>query len=71
MGTTYSRYVLERRLMLAKNMILAETATTPISKIVYASGFNDLSYFNRSFRSRYGVKPSELRRMAGANTQET
>lgn len=67
MGTTYSRYVLERRLMLAKNMILSEAVATPISKIVYASGFNDLSYFNRTFRSRYGVKPSDLRRMASKN----
>lgn len=62
-GTTFSRYVLERRLVLAKTRILADTAATPISQIVYSVGFNDLSYFNRTFRSRYGIRPTDLRRM--------
>ena len=64
-GTTFSRFLLERRLVLAKNLIMADTAARPISQIVYSVGFNDLSYFNRTFRSRYGVRPTDLRRMAG------
>lgn len=64
-GTTFSRYLLERRLVLAKTRILADTASTPISQIVYSVGFNDLSYFNRTFRSRYGIRPTDLRRMSG------
>ena len=64
-GTTFSRYLLERRLVLAKNLIMADTAARPISQIVYSVGFNDLSYFNRTFRSRYGFRPTDLRRMAG------
>lgn len=64
-GTTFSRYVLERRLVLAKTLILSDTAATPISQIVYSVGFNDLSYFNRTFRSRYGIRPTDLRRMTG------
>lgn len=64
-GTTFSRYVLERRLVLAKTMILSDTASRPISQIVYSVGFNDLSYFNRTFRSRYGIRPTDLRRMSG------
>lgn len=63
-GTTFSRYVLERRLVLAKNLILADHAAKPISQIVYSVGFNDLSYFNRTFRSRYGIRPTDLRRMS-------
>jgi AraC-like DNA-binding protein len=63
-GTTFSRYVLERRLSLAKGLILAEGTSTAISQIAYNVGFNDLSYFNRTFRSRYGVRPSDLRRLA-------
>jgi AraC-like DNA-binding protein len=63
-GTTFSRYVLERRLSLAKGLILAEGSSTAISQIAYNVGFNDLSYFNRTFRSRYGVRPSDLRRLA-------
>jgi len=27
-------------------------------------GFNDLSYFNRAFRRRYGEMPSEVRETA-------
>ncbi|MCX8995836.1 AraC family transcriptional regulator [Rhizobiaceae bacterium BDR2-2] len=63
-GTTFSRYLLERRLVLAKNKILADNSATPIGQIVYSVGFNDLSYFNRTFRSRYGIRPTDLRRMA-------
>ncbi|MBB4952072.1 AraC-like DNA-binding protein [Agrobacterium vitis] len=63
-GTTYSSYVLGRRLALAQGMILSEAATVPISQIAYNVGFNDLSYFNRTFRSRYGTRPSDLRRAA-------
>lgn len=65
-GTTFSRYVLGRRLSLAKSLILAEGEATSISQIAYNVGFNDLSYFNRTFRSRYGVRPSDLRRLAAA-----
>lgn len=62
-GTTFSRYMLGRRLSLAKGLILAEGDATSISQIAYTVGFNDLSYFNRTFRSRYGVRPSDLRRL--------
>ncbi|THK36168.1 AraC family transcriptional regulator [Ensifer sp. MPMI2T] len=63
-GTTFSRYLLGRRLALAKGLILAEGSSSSISQIAYNVGFNDLSYFNRTFRSRYGVRPSDLRRLA-------
>ncbi|WEX90694.1 helix-turn-helix transcriptional regulator [Sinorhizobium garamanticum] len=65
-GTTFSRYLLGRRLALAKGLILAEGSSCSISQIAYNVGFNDLSYFNRTFRSRYGVRPSDLRRLASA-----
>jgi AraC-like DNA-binding protein len=32
-----------------------------ITAIAYECGFNDLSYFNRSFRRRFGLTPSEAR----------
>ena len=67
-GTTFSRYVLGRRLSLAKGFILAEGPPMPISQIAYNVGFNDLSYFNRTFRRRYGVRPTDLRRLATTNT---
>jgi AraC-like DNA-binding protein len=33
-----------------------------ISTIAFAVGFGDVSYFNRTFRHRFGATPSELRR---------
>jgi AraC-like DNA-binding protein len=39
-------------------------ADRKISAIAFNVGFGDLSYFNRAFRRRYGVAPSELRAAA-------
>ena len=33
-----------------------------ISEICFSSGFNDLSYFYRSFTAKYGTNPGEFRR---------
>jgi AraC-like DNA-binding protein len=32
-----------------------------ISSVAFEVGFGDLSYFNRTFRSRYGMTPSDVR----------
>jgi AraC-like DNA-binding protein len=32
-----------------------------ISAVAYEAGFGDLSYFNRTFRRRYGGTPSDIR----------
>ncbi|WP_370675424.1 helix-turn-helix transcriptional regulator [Pleomorphomonas sp. PLEO] len=69
-ATTFSRYVLERRLAIAKAMMIADGAARPISQVAYLVGFNDLSYFNRTFRSRYGLKPSEWRKLAAGRDDE-
>jgi AraC family transcriptional activator of tynA and feaB len=37
-----------------------------ISEIAYAWGFNDLSHFNRAFRQRFDMTPSEWRESAPA-----
>jgi AraC-like DNA-binding protein len=36
-------------------------ADRTISTIAFNVGFNDLSYFNRTFRRRFGMTPSEAR----------
>lgn len=33
-----------------------------ISELAYAAGFNNLSWFNRAFKRRYGKTPSDMRR---------
>ncbi|MDO8422571.1 MAG: AraC family transcriptional regulator [Parvibaculum sp.] len=61
-GTNFSAFVLEQRLVRA-NAIIANPrlAHMAISTIAYDVGFNDLSYFNRAFRKRYGATPSDVR----------
>jgi AraC-like DNA-binding protein len=59
-ATTFSRYVLERRLERARSLIL-QKADRPISSVAYDTGFGDLSYFNRVFRRRFGMTPSGMR----------
>ena len=60
---TYSQFVLDRRLALAyRTLHQPRSATRTISSIANDSGFGDLSYFNRTFRRRYGITPSAARR---------
>ena len=60
---TYSRFVLDRRLALAyRTLRQPRSATRTISSIASDAGFGDLSYFNRTFRRRYGITPSGARR---------
>lgn len=63
--TTFSDFVLARRLDRACRMLRhpAYIGST-IAAIAYACGFGDLSYFNRTFRRRYGTTPSEHREQA-------
>ena len=59
---TFSQFVLEQRLARAHRMLSdPRRAGSTVSTIALAAGFGDLSYFNRSFRRRYGAAPSELR----------
>lgn len=60
--TTFSKYLLDRRLAAAKSQIGHPGDERPISTIAYEVGFGDLSYFNRAFRRRFGKSPSEMRR---------
>jgi AraC-like DNA-binding protein len=60
---TYSRFVLNRRLSLAyRKLRHPRFATRTISSIANDTGFGDLSYFNRTFRRRYDITPSDARR---------
>ena len=36
-------------------------ASKNISEICYAVGFTDIPYFNRAFKQRYGVSPTQYR----------
>ena len=61
-GKTYSELVLEHRLALAwRRLSDARFDNRTISEIAYSAGFSDISYFNRSFRRRFGDTPSGVR----------
>ena len=61
-GVTFTEYVLAQRLALAYRLLTdPRWAGLKINTIAFDAGFGDLSYFNRTFRRRYGVAPSELR----------
>lgn len=64
-GTSFSEFLLKQRLALAHRRLGDPSfARRSISAIAYGAGFGDLSYFNRTFRRRYGATPTEVR--AGA-----
>ena len=59
---TYSQYVLEQRLAFAcRRLRDPRLAGRTVSSIAHDAGFGDLSYFNRTFRHRYGLTPSGAR----------
>jgi AraC-like DNA-binding protein len=61
-GSSYSEFVLSERLTRAHGLLTNPLyAGRSISAIAYDVGFNDLSYFNRKFRQRYGMTPSDVR----------
>ncbi|WP_162262437.1 helix-turn-helix transcriptional regulator [Bosea sp. Root483D1] len=61
-GRTFSDYVMERRLERAwLKLTSAEDDAISISSVAFECGFGDLSYFNRSFRKRFGRSPSQVR----------
>ncbi len=69
-GGTFSEYVLRRRLERALLLLQSsEAQTRPISSIAFDVGFDDLSYFNRTFRRRFGSSPREIRARHRANLE--
>ena len=61
-GIGFSERVMELRLQAAKSMLGAiRFREMRISDIALEAGFNDISYFNRSFRQRFGCTPKGAR----------
>jgi len=60
MGKTFEAYVIEVRIGHACRRLIEEDAT--VAEIAYATGFNNLSNFNRRFRKLKGLPPQEYRR---------
>jgi len=68
-GSTFSGFVLEQRLALARRLLANPgLQVRRISEVALDAGFQDLSYFNRMFRRRYGMTPSQARQESQPRT---
>jgi AraC-like DNA-binding protein len=64
-GQTFSGFVLEERLKRAFQLLNAPArAGMRISDIAAEAGFSEVTAFNRAFRRRFGVTPSDVRAQA-------
>jgi AraC-like DNA-binding protein len=64
-GTTFTEFALEQRLLQAYRMLTDPRYDRhPIGSIAFEVGFGDLSYFNRSFRQKFGATPSDVRALS-------
>ena len=59
MGSSFIEYLNDYRLTMAEQMLRSSDA--PILEIAGQSGFDNLSYFNRIFKRKYGVSPGKWR----------
>lgn len=61
-GTTFTEYLLHQRLAHAHRALTdPHREGDKISTVAWDCGFGDVSYFNRAFRRRYDLAPSEVR----------
>jgi AraC-like DNA-binding protein len=61
-GVSFAERVMELRLQKARALLAAPPhAAMRVSDIAYACGFNEVSYFNRCFRRRFGASPTQMR----------
>ena len=64
-GRSPMDFIIDVRLGVAARM-LVDTSTS-VSEICYASGFNNLSNFNRTFKARRGYTPRDFRALFTKN----
>jgi AraC-like DNA-binding protein len=60
MGIPFIEYLKDYRLTMAARLLQSSEST--ILEIATEVGFDNLSYFNRSFKKRYGLTPSQFRK---------
>lgn len=56
-GTTIHRYIVQKKLIEAKELIIKHT---PIREVYKQCGFGDYSNFLRAFKNEYGVTPKQF-----------
>lgn len=64
-GTNFTDHVLATKLGRANKMLSdPRLCELTITAIAFRAGFSDLSWFNQAFRRRYGMTPSDQRRIS-------
>ena len=61
-GTTLRQYIIAYRLKLAKKL-LSESAKS-VNEVAQECGFNDPSYFTKTFKNAFGMTPKEYRNLS-------
>jgi AraC-like DNA-binding protein len=70
-GTTFSQYNLNLRLDHARRMLESPLYRGwTITAVALEAGFGDISHFNRSFRRRFGMTPSDWRGLRKVNCSQ-
>ena len=64
-GRTLSDYIIDIRLGYAARMLVDSSKN--VSEICYECGFNNLSNFNRAFKTKRGYTPRDFRAMFKKN----
>ncbi|MCG3139590.1 MAG: hypothetical protein HDKAJFGB_00484 [Anaerolineae bacterium] len=65
-GTTFCEFALERRLDAARSMLTSPRYETwSVTAIALEAGFGDVSYFNRRFKRRFLMTPTDVRAQSG------
>ncbi len=65
-GSSFTKFMMEHRLARSYQMLVdPRMLERTISMIAFATGFSDLSHFNRTFRRHFGMTPSDARRANG------
>ena len=60
-GTTLRQYIIAYRLKLAKKLL--EESGKSVNEIAEECGFNDPSYFTKTFKNSFGMTPKEYRNL--------
>jgi AraC-like DNA-binding protein len=70
-GNSFTRFLLSERLTRVGRLLRdPRHAHLTIAQVAHSSGFNDISYFNRAFRRRFGATPTEFREGAKGRESE-
>ena len=59
MGTGFIEYLNDYRLTMAERLL--KSSDSSVLEIAEQSGFDNLSYFNRIFKRKYGMSPGKWR----------